>query len=393
MRPRWLRSGSLALVAVVLGCSPAPSPSPSVVTSPSPPPPAEVTPPPIPEAAVPWPDIVWTPADGVGVADPADGEQVVAVAAGPDGFVAVGFREANAVRDGRVWTSPDGSTWTEVDQERIFDGVELVDVAAVSSAFVAVGVEIPDLPDARPRAVFLRSVDGRAWERLGDVPGAADSFPAAVTGGALGVLAAGTDADGRPILWRSPDGRKFERIPIDVPASDQVIDPHAVDGGFVALGSGSGPPTLLRSTDASDWTATGIDPASDMTADRIVPGRWGYVVQGLSAGGCPNDIDCGGQPVGWWSKDGISWGRLPADGSPISNGGSIVIPAGIHGFVAVDGASAWSSLDGWAWRPLPEPGDGSMVVSDAVVDGDTIVAVGAIFGEDGISRGAIVVAR
>jgi hypothetical protein len=130
-----------------------------------------------------------------------------------------------------------------------------------------------------------------------------------------------------------------------------------------------------------------------MTADRIVPGRWGFVVQGLSAGGCTHDPDCGGQAVGWWSKDGTTWGRLPTDGSPISNGGSIVIPAGDHGFVAIDGASAWSSLDGWSWRPLPEPGDGSMAVSDAVVSGDVIVAVGATFGEDGISRGAIVVAR
>jgi hypothetical protein len=65
----------------------------------------------------------------------------------------------------------------------------------------------------------------------------------------------------------------------------------------------------------------------------------------------------------------------------------------MHGLLAIDGASAWSSPDGWAWRPLPAPGDGSMLVADAVVDGDVVVAVGAVYGDDGISRSAIAVAK
>jgi hypothetical protein len=34
-----------------------------------------------------------------------------------------------------------------------------------------------------------------------------------------------------------------------------------------------------------------------------------------------------------------------------------------------------------------------MLVTDAVVVGDVIVAVGAVYGDDGISRGAIAIAR
>jgi hypothetical protein len=49
---------------------------------------------------------------------------------------------------------------------------------------------------------------------------------------------------------------------------------------------------------------------------------------------------------------------------------SIVVPAGDHGIIAIDGASAWASPNGWGWQPLPEPSDGSMVVFDAVVKGD-----------------------
>jgi hypothetical protein len=83
---------------------------------------------------------------------------------------------------------------------------------------------------------------------------------------------------------------------------------------------------------------------------------------------------------------------LPDQDTPIGNGASIVVPAGDHGIIAIDGASAWASPNGWGWQPLPEPSDGSMVVFDAVVKGDTIVAVGALSAEDGTGHGAILVA-
>jgi hypothetical protein len=69
------------------------------------------------------------------------------------------------------------------------------------------------------------------------------------------------------------------------------------------------------------------------------------------------------------------------------------VPAGDHGLLAITGADAWSSPDGWAWRTLPEPGDGAVGVDDAVVRGDVIVAVGAENAEDGSSVGRILVAR
>jgi hypothetical protein len=225
------------------------------------------------------------------------------------------------------------------------------------------------------------------------VPGSAETYPDALAGGVDGVVAAGTDADGEPVVWRSDDGRLFERVAIAGAAGGTIVDPQPIAGGFVALGATAGPPMLLRSTDAQTWTATVIDGAPDVLASRLVAGRWGYVVQGVWSPGCSAMAACGGQAIGWWSGDAAGWARLPAEGSPISNGASILVAAGDHGLLAIDGASAWASPDGWAWRPLPEPGDGSMSVSDAVVRGDVIVAVGALFEEDGTSRGAIVVGR
>jgi hypothetical protein len=85
---------------------------------------------------------------------------------------------------------------------------------------------------------------------------------------------------------------------------------------------------------------------------------------------------------------------LPRDGSPLASGSSIVVPAGDHGLLALDGANAWASADGWVWRQLPEPGDGTVGVADAVVRGDTVVAVGQETTEDGIaSVGRIIIGR
>jgi hypothetical protein len=378
---RRIRIGQWLIASVVLGCSPAPSPSPPV------------TAPPVPADVVAWPDISWFPVEMADEAGPGDGEQIAAVTSGAEGFVAVGYRDAGGVSDGLIWHSTDGETWEEAGPADELGHVELVDVAPAPDGYVAMGVGSLGAANERPHVVFFRSMDGRSWMRLGDLPGSADTYPGSVTGGAGGVLAAGSDADGGTALWRSIDGRTFERVNVDVTQGTDVTDPRAIAGGYLALGSSIEAPKLLRSADGIAWRATPIDASDEVLAVRVVPGDWGIVVQGLWAGECSPNAACASQAVAWWSGDGSAWARLPVDGSPVASGASVIVPAGRHGLVAVDGASAWASPDGWAWRPLPEPGDGSMAVSDAVVDGDSIVAVGTVAGEDGISHGAIVVGR
>ena len=88
-------------------------------------------------------------------------------------------------------------------------------------------------------------------------------------------------------------------------------------------------------------------------------------MQGLWDPGCEaTAAQCEQRSIGWWSPDGRTWTRLPDRETPIGNGASIVVPAGEHGVIAIDGASAWASPNGWGWQPLPEPSDGSMVVFD-----------------------------
>lgn len=376
MRGRWLAVWAVA--SVVLACSPTPSATPSSSA------------PAIPADIVPWPDLVWTTVDGVASADPGDGEQAVAVTVGPHGFVAVGYRDEGETRDGLAWFSPDAKSWTRVGG-KAFDGVELLDVTAGPAGFVALGMASDAVGD-RPHAVFLRSTDGRAWQAIADVPHADDTYPSSLMGDAQGIVAMGIDDAGETVVWHSRDGRTFDRGTLKDPTLGELTDPQALLGGYVALGSENAPPALLHSTDAMTWSHTPIDPAPEAVATHLVPLEMGYVVQGLWDPGCDQATDCQQRSIGWWSADGKGWTRLPDQETPIGNGASIVVPAGDHGIIAIDGASAWASPNGWGWQPLPEPSDGSLVVFDAVVTGDTIVAVGALSAEDGTGRSAIVVA-
>lgn len=386
MRARLVLLGVSAFAVATSGCaSPAPSPSPTV------------TPPPVAVDVVPWPDIVWTAADGMAEAAPGGGgAEVVSVTAGPEGFVAVGFQERGPQRDGRIWFSDDGDTWMQINARGALDSVEMLDVAPSPDGFVALGIGNLGAAVERPNAVFYRSDDGRKWERIPGVPGSEGTYPESVTGGVEGVVAAGSDLDGSSVVWHSPDGEAFERVAIhgpDTATVEGVVDPEATPDGYVALGSLSEPPVFMRSRDAETWEPTAIEVGQDIVATELVAGQWGYVVRGIWAPGCSGMAACGGQTVGWWSREGKDWVRLPAEGSPIASGASLVVGAGLHGLLAIDGANAWESPDGWAWRPLPEPGDGSMLVSDAVVRGNVIVAVGATYGDDAISRPAIIVAK
>ena len=379
MRGPSLRVVSWLLGSLVVACAPVPSPSPSL------------TPPPLPAEFVPWPDIVWQIADLPIRPLELSAERVVAVTATDAGFVAVGYRETDGVRDGKVWRSTDAETWELVD-DAAFAGVDLVDVSPAPKGFVALGVEgrVED-GGGHPTAAVFGSLDGESWQRLPPLPATGDTDPIGIAGGPQGVIAIAFEQTGRMAVWRAADGRSFERVSLTGPAARGLVDPHAVPDGFVAIAASAPPPSMLRSVDGLTWTAAQIDAGTDANAIRLFPGRWGLVAQGISSSTCT--APCPVSFVGWWSGDGGTWGPLPVIGSPIANGVSVVVPAGDHGLLAIDGADAWASPDGWAWRSLPEPGDGTVSIDDAVVRGDVIVAVGGEAQDDGSSIGRILVAR
>lgn len=93
------------------------------------------------------------------------GSYISEITGGPDGFVAIG--EANGTA--AIWNSPDGRRWHLRHPGP--DGVQLYSVAAGDDGYVAVGTtEECSTGCASREAVVMTSVDGETWIRLPSEP-------------------------------------------------------------------------------------------------------------------------------------------------------------------------------------------------------------------------------
>ena len=143
----------------------------------------------------------------------ADAERMNAVVATSVGFVAGGSAGPEGFeRHARFWTSPDGVRWDPVaDQLEAFADAEVTGLTQFRNGLVAVGV----LGSAQHHtgSVAWTSPDGRTWTRVEDpafAGGVAASVIAAPFGG---LLAVGTDLDRKAALvWLSPDGRRWTKV-------------------------------------------------------------------------------------------------------------------------------------------------------------------------------------
>lgn len=243
---------------------------------------------------------VWTSPDGLTWTavplEEEDGDMTSVIAGGP-GLVAVGQEGWSAA----VWTSPDGLTWTRVPHDPEIFGTGLVrndlwvpqtamrDVTVGGPGLIAVGeegvwggsengVEY----ESTGAAVVWTSPDGVTWTR---VPHDEEVFGgegfqkmSSVTVGGPGFVVVGEfelDNTGRALVWNSPDGVTWSRVPYDEtifgpdPALDAdrpMIDVATLDGGLVAVGTGT-----WTSPDGYTWTRI-ADHLGDGFSDIIVGG-------------------------------------------------------------------------------------------------------------------------
>lgn len=375
----WRGRGRAALLAAVVavgGCGDANPPT--------------ITAPPAPVDAVAWPEVTW---GGTFVDRPPAGftsERLIAVTGSELGFVAVGVAEAVGLERGQAWFSADGIEWERTGPDQVLDDVSLIDVAAGPGGFVALGDHIGDERHGdRSRPVLLRSRDGQRWERIADVPGVPGGFATAIGGGPSGYVAVGfTDPEPGSILLVSADGVAWQLI--DPATAGDILDgigaPIAVDGGWLAVGSPGGALAVLRSMDGTTWEATTVE-GSDTNGthlSRVLEGPNGLIATGGASDGCGPFSSCPGQSVGWWSQDGVAWGRIPGMDPAIAHGALTVHPE--RGFVAVTGREARSSPDGRTWTSLGEIADGESGAVDVAVRGDRIVVVGDLYEPDGSTR-------
>jgi hypothetical protein len=173
------------------------------------------------------------------------------------GFAAGGyFGDEFGQAEAAVWLSPDGRRWTRVPDAGTFADARVYAIGADGSGLVAVGRAGPS-GGSGPGVVWMSS-DGRSWTR---VPGqaafdqASMRTVAAVPG--IGLVAGGTDARQTTALaWTSADGRTWARIPLGGASGlgSRVTVAAVVAGGPGAVAVGSAA-SDAQSTSAVVWTS------------------------------------------------------------------------------------------------------------------------------------------
>jgi len=235
--------------------------------------------------------VAWTSPDGVAwsrhdvavLGRDGTAERMTSVSAGPSGFVAGGSVGPELFeRHARFWSSPDGVSWNPVpDDAPAFDAAEVRSITATEAGFVAVGVV--GSVQQPTGAVAWTSPDGTTWTRVEDpafVGGIAVSVTTAPFGG---LVAVGSDIERRnAVSWTSPDGRTWTRA-ADEPSRQHsggyawMTDVVAIGEQVIAVGDVQG---LQRGT-ATAWTS--VDGKAWLQA-RSAPvqqgAEWYAVIQG-----------------------------------------------------------------------------------------------------------------
>lgn len=195
---------------------------------------------------------------------------------------------------GAVYLSATGDRWEVVLVDtgvNPVDASEIAQLAASPRGIVAIG-GVCCTTEERP--ALWRSLDGRSWQRL--------EYPAELVGASIarvigvpdGFIAVGS-LDGRAAIWSSPDGSEWTAAdPLDAGfGSGQVSAVTRTADGYLAAGWTDGETydgAMWRSTDGLDWTRVELEApfvgALDTVVGEIVPwagGLWATGNEGPNA--------------------------------------------------------------------------------------------------------------
>lgn len=188
----------------------------------------------------------WTSSDGIGWQSVPDdlaafaNAEVRAVTTVDDGYVAVGVVGSAQEPTGAVaWTSPDGSTWTRIDDPAFVGGKAVALVRAPFGGLVAVGSDLD-----RREAVAWTSPDGRHWTKAPSEPSRLqEGFVWMTDIAAIGDTVIGVGdyqglQRGTATSWVSGDGRRWQRART-APAQEQGEFYAITPGGPGAIAVGS----------------------------------------------------------------------------------------------------------------------------------------------------------
>ena len=243
--------------------------------------------------------VAWTSADGVAWTEHVvpvlggDGvaERMTTIVAGKGRYLAGGSVGPELFeRHARFWTSSDGATWKPIpDDPAAFANAEVRSITTVGDGFVAVGVV--GTAQKPSGAVAWTSPDGSSWTRVDD-PSFADGIAVSVVPAPFGgLVAVGSDVARRDaVAWTSPDGRRWTRAPNEASREHSggfawMTDVVAIGDAVIGIGDYQG---LQRGTATSWVSRDGLAWAQSRSAPvqeqgefyAITPGGPGAIVVG-----------------------------------------------------------------------------------------------------------------
>jgi hypothetical protein len=402
-------SASLAACATADVAPPSASVVPTASPAPSFSPPTEPTSKELPESTVAITDLTWREAGSFGES----GETAVVndIILTARGLVAVGVLYKGGLpifgpspfHEGRIWTSPDGTTWADSTPEGIFANTNLRQVFVTGDgSLITIGLQSEPTPDSGPESVYpvryatWESHDGVAWRTaMSGLPVTAQGFSVEHGGRGYLALVVSTGATSVSELWSSPDGRAWEQVRTLAEGSFAIA---AGTEGFVVSGRLGSPaereqePFVIASGDGREWFES-ASPPTDVAGVAPLEGDW--IAMSYTLG---EDSPAAIQT--WFSANGLDWtvhGQAAVESVPIEGascdehlsgltaGGSWLVlgttlsyPCSEGGFV-VHGTQRISG-DGTSWVALPFErgtpgigGSGSAVYASASVGGRLVL--------------------
>jgi hypothetical protein len=237
------------------------------------------------------------------------------VVVGGPGLVAFGFDSSDSDYDAAVWTSPDGLVWARVpDPAGLFSGPddqEARGLAAGGPGLVMVGVDYAQ--DDGYMAVWT-SPDGTTWSQVPFDPaifGGPDAQLAnAVAAVEGGLVAVGTDyqsGEGDAAVWVSPDGVTWLRV-----AHDEAVFGGAGDQAMVSvalLGTvlvAAGHDSVGEDRDAAVWLFSDGAAWSRVPDDQAIFNGSGSQEAWMVTAGGPGLVVIGLEDTGA-DRDGLMW--------------------------------------------------------------------------------------
>jgi hypothetical protein len=282
----------------------------------------------------------WTRVASQALQDTRGLQQLRSVTHGSLGWLAVGggpvSTRAGAAERPVVVGSVDATTWQAAAGETAFAarGLFPEQAAAGPDGYVIVGYQ--DAGGTKPAAWWSAGLTG--WKRAAVQAAASSASPGtqmlavtSVAAGPAAFVAVGFSGDA-PAAWTSPDGRNWSQVNLPVPAgaTRAVLQRVASNGRIVAAvgtmltDAGLHVPFVARSSDGgASWTESALPVPSDMASVSALASAGG----GFTATGTFGSTQGHQDVVVWTSANGSAWRAATPGGQGLTGPGIQAITA------------------------------------------------------------------